>query len=73
MLESGWEASAKQTYFRALRVHVQGAEEIVDDSPLPLDAPDKLMILFTSMDGMRWDATRINNAAVWAWRARRNM
>ncbi|CAK0896436.1 unnamed protein product, partial [Prorocentrum cordatum] len=72
ILRAGWEQSTIRTYSRALSVHVHGFEQQVDSNILPLDSPDKLMLLFASMDGMAWQTMRLNKAAVRAWHQSNN-
>ena len=73
ILRSGWEASTVRTYSRALKVHVHGVEQEVDASLLPVDSPEKLMLLFASMDGANWNTIRANKAAVRAWHQTQNL
>ena len=72
-MNSGWEDSTVSTYTRSLRVDVHGAETEVGLELLPVDSTERLILLFTTMDGMSWTRIRLNKQAVRAWHVSRGM
>ena len=72
ILQTSWEPSTIKTYDRILKLHVHGVESSIEETLLPADTSDKLMMLFAPMAGMAWNSVRINKAAIRAWHAARN-
>ena len=72
LLNRGWAESTRITYESRLSLFVHGEEQRIDDDLLPINSPDRFMVVFACMQGMHWSAIRQNKAAIRAWHIANN-